>query len=130
MAHSAPRSLTPELVCQLLDSQARADRPADYVRLMEIYCVVKVGGVAAQIEAAKRLEQTERENLQAEIATLRSPAAPESRIHALHQEIQELERSIAHRIAFLQQIDPHEESVVRSCLPLIDQYFAELGQSS
>jgi hypothetical protein len=130
MAHSPPQPLTPKLIRQLLNNQARANMSATYVRLMEIYCVVKIGGVAAQIEAIQRLRHTELEALQAERKTLRSQSAPENRIRAIDQEIQELERSITHRVTFLQAIDPQEESVVQSCMPLIDQYFATLGQPS
>ena len=48
------RSLTPDLIEQLLDPEARVEMSSAYVRLMEIYCVVKAGGVAAQIEVAQQ----------------------------------------------------------------------------
>jgi DNA-binding transcriptional MerR regulator len=123
------RSLTPELIRQLLDSQVRAERSADYVRLMEIYCVVKAGGVAAQVEVAQRLEQAERAELQQEIDSLVDQSEMAGRVRALQQEIQEVERSVANRLAYLQSIDPQEEISVRSCMPLIDGYFANLGQA-
>lgn len=125
----ARRSLTPELIQQLLDNQARADMSADYVRLMEIYCVVKAGGVATQIEVSQRLEQSERAALQAEIESLRGQAEAKGRIQSLQQEIKEVERSVANRVAFLQSIDPQEETWVHQCLPLIDSYFANLGKA-
>lgn len=123
------RSLTPELIPQLLDQNVRAELSAEYVRLMEIYCVVKAGGTLAQIAAAQRLEAAEKSALQAAIAELIAQAAPSPRIEALRQEVQEIERSIAHRIAYLQSIDPQEEVNVRSCAALIDVYFAQLGKT-
>lgn len=96
---------------------------------MEIYCVVKIGGTLTQIAAAQRLEATERAALLAEIAEVPTQASTESRVAALRQEIQEVERSVAHRIAYLQSIDPQEERNVHSCLSLIDAHFANLGTS-
>ena len=123
------RSLTPKLIHQLLNSHARADLSADYVRLMEIYCVVKAGGVAAQSDVARRLEQSERSALQAEMAALSDQAEMAGRVRALQQEIQEVERSVANRLAYLQNIDPQEETAVRSCITYIDRYFTNLGQT-
>jgi hypothetical protein len=123
------RSLTPDRVQQLLSEEGRSQSSADYVRLMEIYCVVKAGGTAAQVSAAQRLEATERATLLAEIEALSAQADQTSRIKALHQEIQEVGRSVAHRIAYLHSIDPQEEASVRSCVALIDTYFANLGNA-
>lgn len=122
------RSLTPELIRQLLDSNARAELSADYVRLMEIYCVVKAGGTAAQIEAARRLEQAEQAALKAEIQALTEQPDQAGRIAALKQEIREVERSVANRLAFLHSIEASEEANVRSCIPVIDAYFAGLSK--
>ncbi len=96
---------------------------------MEIYCVVKVGGSLAQIAAAQRLEETERAALLAEIAEASTQASMESRIASLRQEIQEVERSVAHRVAYLKSIDPQEERNVQRCLSLIEAHFANLGTS-
>jgi hypothetical protein len=123
-----PRSLTPELIRQLLNHQARADLSSEYVRLMEIYCVVKAGGSAAQIAVTQRLEATECAALAAEIQALSTQPDKTGRIQVLQQEIQEVERSVAHRLAYLRKIQPQEEANVRSCLPLIEHYFATLGQ--
>jgi hypothetical protein len=123
-----PRSLTPELIRQLLNHQARADLSSEYVRLMEIYCVVKAGGSAAQIAVTQRLEATECAALTAEIQALSTQPDKTGRIQVLQQEIQEIERSVAHRLAYLRKIQPQEEANVRSCLPLIEHYFATLGQ--
>lgn len=120
------RSLTPELIRQLLDKDTRAELSTDYVRLMEIYCVVRAGGADAQISAAQHLAETERVELLAEIKQLSDQPDQESRIESLRQEITEVERSVGHRIAYLQEIDAGEEANVRSCLPLIEAYFAQL----
>jgi len=125
----SPRSLTPELIQTLLNDTARADFSSEYVRLMEIYCVVKAGGVAAQIEVAHRLKQSERLALQAEIDALTKQPDAAGRVESLQQEIEEMEQSIANRVAYLQSIDPQEEAHIRSCMPLIDNYFAHLGKS-
>lgn len=123
------RSLTPELIRQLLERSARTERSSEYVRLMEIYCVVKAGGVSAQIAAARQLEEKERLTLRQEMALLIQQADPTNRVQALEQEVQEVERSVSHRIAFLKNINPQEEANVRSCLPLIDDYFASLKKT-
>lgn len=130
MTSEVTRSLTPELIRQLLNRDARAEMSADYVRLMEIYCVVKAGGVSAQVEAARRLEQSEQMALQQEIETLMTQPDTAGRVRALQQEVQELKRSVAIRIAYLKSINTQEESSVRSCIPIIDAYFASLGKSS
>ena len=124
------RSLTPALIQQLLDHHVRAEMSSEYVRLMEIYCVVKAGGIATQIEVAHRLEAAERATLQQEIAALTAQADQGNRVRALQQEIIEVQRSVASRLAYLRSIDPQEEAHVRGCMPLIDAYFASLGQSA
>lgn len=121
------RSLTPDRIPQLLDASQGAEPSADYMRLMEIYCVVKAGGTAAQVSAARHLEAAERAALLAAIADLAPHADQASRVEALRQEIQEVERSVAHRIAYLHSIDPQEEASVQSCVTLIDAHFAERG---
>ena len=121
------RSLTPDRIPQLLAARQSAELAADYVRLMEIYCVVKAGGTAAQVAAARHLEETERAALLAEIADLSHQADQASRVEALRQEIQEVERSVAHRIAYLHSIDSQEEASVQRCMTLIDAHFAERG---
>ena len=123
------RSLTPDLIQQVLAQNGPTEASVDYRRLMEIYCVVKVGGSLAQIAAAQRLEETERAALLAEIAEASTQASMESRIASLRQEIQEVERSVAHRVAYLKSIDPQEERNVQRCLSLIEAHFANLGTS-
>ena len=116
-----PRSLTPETISQLLAQSPHAEPSADYERLMEIYCVVKTGGTAAQ-----QLQATEQAALEAEIAQLSSQVHTENQVAALQQEIQEVQRSVAHRVAYLHSIDSQEESAVRECLPAIETHFAQL----
>jgi hypothetical protein len=115
--------LTPDLIRQLLKDDLRAKTPSAYVRLMEIYCVVRGGGAAAQIEAAYHLEQTERSLLLKDIEALTTQPDSEGRIRALQQEIWELERSTASRVHYLRGIDLQEEANVRSCLADINSYF-------
>ncbi|WP_039724846.1 hypothetical protein [Leptolyngbya iicbica] len=121
-----PRSLTPEIISQLLAQPYGATRSAEYERLMEIYCVVKAGGTAAQVTAAQQLQAAEQANLEAEIAQLSSQANTANQVAALRQEIQEVQRSVAHRVAYLQSIDPQEERTVHDCLPAIEAHFAQL----
>ena len=123
------RSLTPELIERLLAPEARVEMSPAYVRLMEIYCVVKAGGVATQIEVAKQLQQREQTALQKEIAALVHQPPMVSRIEALQQEMREVERSVSNRVVYLQSIDAVEEANVQHCLAMIDGYFANLGKT-
>lgn len=129
MASDISRSLTPDLIEQLLAPEARVEMSPAYVRLMEIYCVVKAGGVATQIEVARQLQQREQTALQQEIATLGHQPPMASRVEALQQEIREVERSVLNRVVYLQSIDATEEANVQRCLAMIDGYFANLGKT-
>lgn len=122
-----PRSLTPEFIAQLLAQAAQTNYAADYQRLMEIYCVVKAGGTATQLAAAQHLQATEQAALEAEITQLLAQANTENQVAALRQEIQEVQRSVAHRVAYLQSIDPQEERTVQDCLSIIDAHFAQVN---
>lgn len=123
---SVHEPLTPESIPALL-ATAQTDAPAAYYRLMELYCVVKAGGLEAQRHVAERLLQQETAALHAEIAALNAqpgedPLRP-NRLRALHQEIEELRRSVAHRLAYLDSISAEEAAIVARCLPTIDAYF-------
>ena len=122
-----PRSLTPEIISQLLAQQDGTARSAEFERLMEIYCVVKAGGTAAQVTATQQLQATEQTALETEIAHLLSQANTGNQVAALRQEIQEVQRSVAHRVAYLQSIDPQEERTVEDCLPAIDAHFTQVN---
>ncbi|NER79064.1 MAG: hypothetical protein F6K42_05690 [Leptolyngbya sp. SIO1D8] len=123
----ATQPLTPELIRSLLTHESRLQMPPEYVRLMEIYCVVKAGGITAQQTVAQRLQETEKAALLTEIQSLSTQSGMESRVQALQQEIQELEKSVSDRLAYLSSIDPHEATLIQTCLPDIDAYFATLG---
>jgi hypothetical protein len=94
---------------------------------MEIYCVVKAGGTAAQLAAAQKLQATEQTALEAQITQLLPQANSANQVAALRQEIQEVQRSVAHRVAYLQSIDPQEERTVQDCLSMIDAHFAQVN---
>ena len=133
----ANQPLTPELIRHLLANAAHftafeaepTPLMSTYRRLMEIYCVIKAGGIEAQREVAHRLEATERAALLAEIQTLAAQPSMESRVRALQQEIWELEQSVASRLNYLDTIDVQEAAIVQRCLPEIDAYFKALGPS-
>ena len=89
---------------------------------MEVYSVVKAGGVAAQIEAAQAYLQRERQSLQQQLATLpTTKEAPNQhqKQTQLNHEVQELESSVNWRLHSLKEIKPEEEAAVR-------QYMAEI----
>ena len=121
--------LTDALIHNLLQGNTPLCESADYVRLMEIYCVVKAGGVAEQVKVARRLKETERATLQEEIQNLDREESRGNRVQALEQEIQELEKSVASRLQYLSTISAEEEAIVRECLPKIDAYFKTLGHT-
>ncbi|NEP18327.1 MAG: hypothetical protein F6J97_15725 [Leptolyngbya sp. SIO4C1] len=87
-----------------------------YRRLMEVYSVVKSGGVQVQTEAAKA-------HLSRELAALHqaADAAASERQAQIQQEILELERSTAWRLSTLNTIRPAEEAAVRQYLSEIEQ---------
>ncbi len=98
----------------------------DYQRLMEIYCIVKVGGVKGQIETAQLLLAREKRNLEAEIATLDNPDSSPGRINLLRQEILELENSTRWRISQLKSIQAEEEKAVTHCFLIIENALSDL----
>lgn len=98
----------------------------DYYRLMEIYCLVKIGGVKGQIEAAQTLLARERRALEVEIADLDNPDSCPDRISLLRQEILELENSTRWRISQLEIIQAEEERAVINCLSAIENALADL----
>ena len=117
-------ALTPERIHGVLKTaQASDPPPAEYCRLLEIYCVVKAGGVAAQQAVVARLEQQERAVLVAEIQGLQGQGGRENQVEALQQEILELQQAMADRRAYLATIPPAEEAAVRDCLGAIEAHF-------
>ena len=97
-----------------------------YQRLIEVYCVVKVGGVAVQVEAAQALLQRETASLAADMAAL-PPTTAFNRAALLRQEIQDLKNAVHWRIEQLQRISPEEEAVVRNAIAVIETRLLGIG---
>jgi hypothetical protein len=116
-------SLTSEQIRALLAAGSAAITTPAYQRLLEIYCVVKAGGLTAQVAVAQRLQQQEQAVLDADIASLRTQAHSDSRIQALEQERWELEQAIGDRLHYLSTIRPEEAVAVAACLAEIDAHF-------
>ncbi|MEM9265795.1 MAG: hypothetical protein AAGA46_09755 [Cyanobacteria bacterium P01_F01_bin.13] len=92
-----------------------------YQRLMDIYAVVKSGGTAAQIQAAKDHCGREREAITRRMNQIsKQPEATDEYLRLLH-EAQEIESSTHWRINHLKDIHPEEETAVRDYLPEIEQ---------
>ncbi|MGD1854833.1 MAG: hypothetical protein ACFB2W_11340 [Leptolyngbyaceae cyanobacterium] len=92
-----------------------------YQRLMDVYAVVKSGGAAAQIQAAKDYCDREREAITRRLSQISNqPEATDEYLRLLH-EAQEIERSTHWRINQLQDIQPEEETAVQVYLPEIEQ---------
>ena len=115
--------LTPDHIRALLGAGADAITTPAYQRLLEIYCVVKAGGLTAQVAVAQRLQQQEQSALDTEIASLRTQANGGSRIQALEQERWELDQAIGDRLHYLSTIRPEEAAAVAACLTDIDAHF-------
>jgi hypothetical protein len=116
-------SLTSEQIRALLAAGSAAITTPAYQRLLEIYCVVKAGGLTAQVAVAQRLQQQEQAVLDADIASLRTQAHSDSRIQALEQERWELDQAIGDRLHYLSTIRPEEAVAVAACLAEIDAHF-------
>ncbi|ASC71054.1 hypothetical protein XM38_020040 [Halomicronema hongdechloris C2206] len=118
--------LTPTHIQALLQEPI-PDRQA-YGRLMEIYCVVKAGGVRVQIEAASGHLARQQWRLEKTISELSCHHAHHPQIPILRQEVAELRRSVAWRIDFLRTIHPQEEAAVQQHLAAIEAYVAAQGE--
>ncbi|NET32245.1 MAG: hypothetical protein F6K19_09600 [Cyanothece sp. SIO1E1] len=90
-----------------------------YQHLMEVYCVVRAGGVQVQIEATQLAAAKEKSTIQAAMTADPEPA------DCLHQELLALQKSVAWRISHLQSITPEDEQAVRNCLPEIETTFTQ-----
>ncbi|MBD0337140.1 MAG: hypothetical protein ICV62_16755 [Cyanobacteria bacterium Co-bin13] len=99
-------------------------------RLMEIYCVVKAGGVQVQTEAAQAHLSRELAQLKAELAEAETQRPNSSRSAILHQEIEDLRRSVHWRLTRLRGIDPNEEAAVAACLTEIEQGLSDTPKYS
>ncbi len=116
------RSLSVTELRQVLTDAGSAQRPTVFHRLMDVYCVVKAGGVAAQIAIAQRLEATESASLLAELETLAQQPDQASRRAAVQWELAELSRAMRHRVQFLSTISPQEEAFVQTHLTEIEAF--------
>ncbi len=96
-----------------------------YYRLMEVYSVVKSGGVKAQIEAVKAFSKRESALLDQQLAqiagdeTLNNLEKQQAR-KKITQEVIELEAANNWRLQALTAIDPAEEALVKQHLPAIE----------
>lgn len=97
-----------------------------YYRLMEVYSVVKSGGVQAQTEAVKAFAKRESHLLNQrlnEIETAEELAEPVKlqEREKVEQELQELHSANSWRMQTLTNIDPDEEATVKHYLPDIER---------
>lgn len=92
-----------------------------YRRLMEVYCLVQLGGRQVQEATAQHFLEEKTRELEAEIAELAQLNPNHPKIALLRQEIMELQKSVSWRQQFLQAIAPVEEAAVRTTLALIEQ---------
>ncbi|MEO0350611.1 MAG: hypothetical protein AAF282_11255 [Cyanobacteria bacterium P01_A01_bin.15] len=92
-----------------------------YQRLMDVYSVVKSGGVAAQIQAATEHWDRDRDAITRRLSQMSNQPEAADEYLRLQHESQELERSIRRRISQLKDIQPEEENAVREHLSEIEQ---------
>ena len=97
-----------------------------YYRLMEIYSVVKSGGVQTQTEAVHAFAERETRQINQQIAAIET--APDLSEHEkqhqrqkLEQELSELHSANSWRLQALTDISPAEEAIVRQYLPTIER---------
>ena len=97
-----------------------------YYRLMEIYSVVKSGGVKAQTEAVHAFAERESNLLRQQLTALEADAdrAEEEKRHErakIQQEIEELRSANDWRLQALTSINPEEEAIVKQHIPAIEK---------
>lgn len=96
-----------------------------YYRLMEVYSVVKSGGVQAQTEAVQAFSERESKLLQQQLADIGTNEAltqaekSQAREH-IEQELTELKCANDWRLQALVNITPEEEALVQQYLPKIE----------
>lgn len=95
-----------------------------YYRLMEIYSVVKSGGVQAQTEAIHAFAGRETSLLKQQLAELEAAAQSEgekqSQRAKIGKELTELRAANSWRLQALADISPEEEAIVRQYLSNIE----------
>ena len=97
-----------------------------YYRLMEVYSVVKSGGVSAQIEAVHAFAERESSLLyqrltEIEADTALSEADKRRDRAKIQQELDELHSANNWRLKALKGIDPAEEAIVNQYLSAIEE---------
>lgn len=97
-----------------------------YYRLMEVYSVVKSGGVKAQTEAVHAFAERESTLLRQRLAQIEAdPAIPEDDKNndkaKIRQELDELRSANNWRLQALTDINPDEEAVVKKHLSDIEK---------
>ena len=101
-----------------------------YCRLMEVYSVVKSGGVQAQKEAVRAFAQRESLLLHQRLAVVEAAAQlaeseKQSETKRIRQELSELHSANNWRIQTLTNIDPAEEAIVKYHLSDIERTFVQ-----
>ncbi len=102
-----------------------------YYRLMEVYSVVKAGGVQAQTEAVQAFANRESERLnqrldEIELSQTLSAAEKRQEREKIQKEIQELCSANNWRLNALTGIAPVEEELVKQYLPDIEKTLLEV----
>lgn len=96
-----------------------------YYRLMEVYSVVKSGGVKAQTEAVQAFAKRESRLLNQRLAEIEAAELAESEKRRsrekIKQEMNELRCANDWRLKALINIEPEEEAVVKQYLPDIEK---------
>ena len=101
-----------------------------YYRLMEVYSVVKAGGVQAQMEAVNAFAERElallnQQTAQIEASDLSEVEKARDR-QKVQQDLGELEAATRWRLQTLSAIDPAEEAVVKQHLGDIERTLMQL----
>ena len=101
-----------------------------YYRLMEVYSVVKAGGVQAQIEAVNAFAERELKLLNQQMAQIEADDLSEVEKardrQKVQQDLSELEAASRWRLQALSAIDPAEEAVVKQHLGDIERTLMQL----
>lgn len=112
----------------VLSSPVLKDTDTSYLdachRMMEIYSVVKSGGVVAQREAAQAHLQREKSAIEQALMQLSRQSASHdtaAQKAQLNAEIQELASAVNWRLSALNDIDPTEEAAVKQHLREIER---------
>lgn len=97
-----------------------------YYRLMEIYSVVKSGGIKAQVEAVQAFSKRESDLLNQQLSEIEADPQLASNEKAkakeqIQQELTELHSANDWRLQALTNITPEEESIVSQYLPDIEK---------